>query len=183
MVSKFILREMMVFLSPMECVFWCLSDQKCNRQFLIRNLAQGLVPNIPYFWTSNGFHSKFSAINGTDTDIEVLNSACRLGYNLRPMKLETLDTSVAKNLCWFWLQINGTGFLVLDCLLVVIIVIQTEKFLREFSISSLSSLDILALCRLLIKWFLIKTACKSPLDLRNISDTPPLIKIPHLLGT
>ena len=47
----------------------------------------------------------------TQVNIEVLNFAFSFGYNLRSMEHETLETSIANNLCWFWLQMNGTGFL------------------------------------------------------------------------
>ena len=76
----------------------------------------------------------------TQVYIEVLNFAFNFSYNLRPMEHQTLDTSIANNLCWFWLQMNGTGVLILA----VAKIFQTEKSLREFSFSSISSLDILA---------------------------------------
>ena len=64
----------------------------------------------------------FSAIHivhivQTQVNIEALNSAFTFGSNLRRMKHETLDTSIANNLYWFWLQMNGTGYLIFDCLL------------------------------------------------------------------
>ena len=48
---------------------------------------------------------------------------------------ETLDTSIANSLCGFYLQMNGTGCLILDCM-PLLSNFQIEKFLREFSFSS-----------------------------------------------
>ena len=53
----------------------------------------------------------------TQANIEALNIAFNSGYELRQMKHETLDISIAGNPCWFWLQMIETGFLLLDSLL------------------------------------------------------------------
>ena len=52
---------------------------------------------------------------------------------MRKLLNEALDTRVANNLCEYWLQMNGTGFLV-----------QIEKFLGDFVFSSISFLNISA---------------------------------------
>ena len=47
--------------------------------------------------------------------------------------MKHFDASIANNLCEFWLQMNGTSFLILDCLVFgVVKVFQIEKFIGEF---------------------------------------------------
>ena len=53
---------------------------------------------------------------------------------------EALDTRIANNLSEYWLQMNGTGFLVLDACSYKNF--QMEKFLRDLVFSSISSLCI-----------------------------------------
>ena len=59
---------------------------------------------------------------------------------MRKLLNEALDKRIANSLCEYWLQMNGTGFLVLD----KIKIFQIEKFLRDFVFSSISSLNISA---------------------------------------
>ena len=53
---------------------------------------------------------------------------------------EALDTRIANNLSEYWLQMNGTGLLVLDACSYKNF--QMEKFLRDLVFSSISSLYI-----------------------------------------
>ena len=76
-------------------------------------------------------------------NIEVLNFASDFGYNLRPMKHETLDTSKQSMLV---LAANEWNRLPNSSLFAVIKIFQIEKFLREFPFSSISSVHISTFC-------------------------------------
>ena len=68
----------------------------------------------------------------TQVTIEVLNFAYNFGNNLRPMRHGTLDTNIAKNICWFWLQMKWNR-LPNSSLFADVKIFQIEKLLREFS--------------------------------------------------
>ena len=80
------------------------------------------------------------------------------------MKNEGINTSIANNpkQSLRVLAANEWSQLPDSLLLGVMKTFQIEKFLREFSFSSICSLNILhSACRFLIKWFLMKEkACK-----------------------
>ena len=60
--------------------------------------------------------------------------------HMRKLLNEALDTRIANSLCEYWLQLNGTGFFVLDACSYKNV--SNRKVLWEFRFSSLGSLNI-----------------------------------------
>ena len=64
----------------------------------------------------------------------------RLDLNIE--SINNVGKTLFKQICEFWLQMNGTGFLILDCLPLKFF--KLKRFIGVVSITSVSSLNILA---------------------------------------